>query len=87
MSAAIEEYHVANAGAGPYGITTGPDGALWFSLIHAGHIARRSADGELVVHQLDPPTCRPSLIITWGRWRAVVHRITEQPDHSNHNHR
>jgi len=62
MPVSIQEYRVAETGAGPYGITGGPDGALWFSLVHAGQIARRSVDGQLTVHQLEPATCSPSII-------------------------
>jgi virginiamycin B lyase len=27
----IEEYTLLNGASGPYGIATGPDGALWFT--------------------------------------------------------
>lgn len=43
----IREFPVADAHAGPYGITTGPDGALWLTLIHSGQIARLSGSGDL----------------------------------------
>ncbi|MFJ4674594.1 hypothetical protein [Kitasatospora sp. NPDC088783] len=36
----IEEHPVADAAAGPYSLTTGPDGALWFTLVHSGRIGR-----------------------------------------------
>ena len=62
MSVAIEEYRVADAGAGPYGITTGADGALWLSLVHAGQIARRSIDGARTRSCTSSTTGRPSLI-------------------------
>ncbi|MFC5183054.1 virginiamycin B lyase family protein [Actinomadura harenae] len=38
--AAIEEHTVAGPEDGPYAITTGPDGALWFTLVEAAAIGR-----------------------------------------------
>jgi len=31
MSIRIKEYELPNPESGPYGITTGPDGAIWFA--------------------------------------------------------
>ena len=31
---------------GPYALTTGPDGALWVTLVHAGEVARVGMDGR-----------------------------------------
>jgi virginiamycin B lyase len=42
----IREIPVADQGSGPYHITTGPDGALWLTLIHSGQVARVSPGGE-----------------------------------------
>jgi streptogramin lyase len=50
-------------GAGPYGITAGPDGALWFTLVHHGQIGRLAPGGDLTSHQLDPSSCGPSTIV------------------------
>ena len=36
----ITEYGGLTAGSNPYGITTGPDGALWFTEWNAGQIGR-----------------------------------------------
>lgn len=36
----IAEHAVADSEAGPYAITTGPDGALWFTLVHSGRVGR-----------------------------------------------
>jgi streptogramin lyase len=54
---------VGAAGAGPYAIITGPDGALWITLVHAGHIGRLETGGRLDIHELTSPTCRPAQII------------------------
>ncbi|MET7751902.1 hypothetical protein [Micromonospora sp. NPDC005367] len=61
----IQEFLVSEAGAGPYGVTTGPDGASWLTLVHAGAVARMSADGEVRTWSLGAPESRP-LIITPG---------------------
>ncbi len=34
----IAEFRVSGSDAGPYGITCGPDGALWFTMVHDGRI-------------------------------------------------
>ena len=47
----------------PYGITTGPDGALWFTLVHSGQIGRLVPGGDRRSHQLDP-ACGPTIITT-----------------------
>src|ERR1700710_446798 len=50
-------------GAGPYALTTGPDGALWVTLVHSGQIAQvRPDDGAVRLHDLGAPDCRPSQI-------------------------
>ncbi len=41
---------VSRPDAGPYALTGGPDGALWFTLVHQGAIGRRDADGRIAVH-------------------------------------
>lgn len=57
----VEEYPVP--GAGPYAITTGPDGALWFTLVHSGQIGRLVPGGTPTVHDLDPDA-GPTVIVT-----------------------
>jgi virginiamycin B lyase len=53
---------VASDGAGPYGVTTGPDGALWLTLVHSGQISRIGPDDEVTTHTLDAAGCGPSVI-------------------------
>lgn len=59
---AIAEFSVSGPEAGPYGITAGPDGALWFTMVHHGRIGRITPDGEVTVHQLEPASGGPSII-------------------------
>ena len=40
---------VGGADAGPYGLTAGPDGALWVTLIHSGEIARVTLDAQVTL--------------------------------------
>lgn len=60
----LDQLAVGRSGAGPYAVTTGPDGALWVTLVHAGQIARVTVAGSVALHQLDSPTCQPSQITT-----------------------
>ncbi|MGI5185045.1 virginiamycin B lyase family protein [Dactylosporangium sp. CA-152071] len=41
----MDVFTIAAPGDGPYGITTGPDGALWCTLVHAGAVMRIALDG------------------------------------------
>ena len=59
----ISEITVSAERAGPYGITAGPDGALWVTLVHTAHRTthrRRSAEAPA----LDSPACGPTVITT-----------------------
>ncbi len=38
--------------AGPYGVTVTDDGAVWFTLVHAGQVGRRDPDGSLAFADL-----------------------------------
>jgi virginiamycin B lyase len=50
----VTEISVADAGAGPYSIVTGLDGALWCTLVHAGQIGRLGLDGSVELIDLEP---------------------------------
>ncbi|WP_455908027.1 Vgb family protein [Streptomyces cinereoruber] len=50
----IEEHPVADSAAEPYALTTGPDGALWFTLVHSGRIGRFVPGREPTSHRLAP---------------------------------
>jgi virginiamycin B lyase len=58
----LREFSIADPQAGPYGITTGADGALWLTLIHSGEIARLTVSGEVSRYPAGPATCRPATI-------------------------
>lgn len=76
----VIELPVSNGDAGPYGITTGADGALWITLVHAGAIARLGADQVVSTVSLDAPGCGPTMITAGpdgALWftRSQDHRI------------
>ncbi|AUA14974.1 alpha/beta hydrolase fold domain-containing protein [Streptomyces sp. SID8382] len=48
----VSDFTVSDPAAGPYALTEGPDGALWFTLVHQGAIGRRGADGRITVHSV-----------------------------------
>lgn len=58
---AITEYPLPGPSFGrqPYGITTGPDGALWFTESAASQIGRISTSGEIVEYPLPTPNAWP----------------------------
>jgi streptogramin lyase len=58
----IQEIPVSGPESGPYSITAGPDGALWFTMVHAGTIARLTVDGHVDRYQLANPHSGPSVI-------------------------
>jgi virginiamycin B lyase len=47
-----------------FNVTTGPDQALWLTLIHSGQVARLSPGGDLDSYQAGPSSGRPSIITT-----------------------
>ncbi|SEB61527.1 virginiamycin B lyase [Streptomyces melanosporofaciens] len=55
----VRVFTVSEPDAGPYALTGGPDGALWFTLVHQGAIGRRDADGRITVH---PVGAKPTVI-------------------------
>lgn len=58
----ISRLPVSAPEAGPYAIAASPDDALWFTLVHAGEVARLTPDGGLDRYPLDPASCGPSVI-------------------------
>ena len=63
MTRVVIEQHAVDDG-GPYAIATGPDGALWYTLVRGGRIGRLVPGGTPEMHQLDP-ACGP-MVITSG---------------------
>lgn len=58
-TASITEFTVSDSEAGPYGITVGADGALWFTMVHHGRIDRITDGGDTTSYQLDPASSGP----------------------------
>ncbi len=51
----VREFTVSSPDAGPYALAEGPDGALWFTLVHQDAVARRDpGDGSVTVHPVGP---------------------------------
>ncbi|TYC21850.1 virginiamycin B lyase, partial [Micromonospora sp. MP36] len=46
----------------PYGVVTGPDGALWFTLAQQGQIGRVVPGDEPTLFPLDPADGQPTVI-------------------------
>ncbi|MFV5996962.1 hypothetical protein ACNPQM_32295 [Streptomyces sp. NPDC056231] len=65
----IAENAVADSAAGPYALTTGPDGALWFTLVHSGRIGRLVPGEKPTSHRLEPDS--GPTVITPGPDRAL----------------
>lgn len=61
-AASIKQMPVSGPASGPYAITAGPDDALWFTMVHAGEIARLTPDVRLDRYPLDSVSCGPSVI-------------------------
>src|SRR5215472_5663160 len=59
-----KEFLTPSANSGPYGITTGPDGNLWFTEANANDIVRVEAGGVITVFPIPTPGGGPSVITT-----------------------
>jgi hypothetical protein len=62
-SAAITEYSVPTASSGPGGITTGPDGALWFGEFNANKIGRVTTSGAFTEFAVPTAASEPEGIV------------------------
>nr|BFE32874.1 hypothetical protein GCM10010200_051250 [Actinomadura rugatobispora] len=72
-------------GGGPYAITTGPDGALWFTLNQANAIGRIDVEGTVAIHPLPTEAAAP-VGIAAGDGGAVVRRDRRGADRPDHPH-
>ncbi|MEQ4204233.1 hypothetical protein [Actinopolymorpha sp. B9G3] len=63
QAVSIEEYAVPDRESGPYAVTTGPDNALWFTMVRAGRIGRMTTTGEVTSYPLEPATGAPTVIV------------------------
>ncbi len=62
------EFPVSDGTEGPYGVALGGrPGEVWTTLVHAGVVARRAADGKIERFGLDAPGSRPSVIVPGER--------------------
>ena len=61
---AITEFDVPTPDAAPHGITTGPDGALWFTEQFAGKIGRITTAGAITEFTVPTPGSYPAAIVT-----------------------
>lgn len=59
QSASFTEYAVPTIFAGPYGITTGPDGALWFTEYESSKIGRVTTSGVITEYATPTPDSAP----------------------------
>ena len=62
MRIKIEEYELPHIDSGPYRITRGKDGALWFTQHKANQIGRMTVDGK--VTHIDLPTVNAGVLST-----------------------
>src|SRR5262245_23754173 len=58
----FDEFPIPTAGAGPIGITTGPDGNLWFTEYLANKIGRITPSGTITEFPVPTADSRPSSI-------------------------
>ena len=51
---------IGGPGDGPYAVAVDPQGAVWVTLIHAGHVARITGGREVTLYDLGNPHSRPA---------------------------
>lgn len=81
MDGDLQEFPLPTTGGMPSMITTGPDGALWFTLNQANSIGRIGLDGQLAIQPLATDSSGPVGIHagTRGLWFAEI--LTSQIGH------
>ena len=62
----MDEFPLPTANAGPFGITAGPDGAMWFTELLANRIGRIDSDGNVSEYPLPSAGSMPSMIAAGG---------------------
>ena len=72
----ITEFTIPTAHGSPSGITTGPDGNLWFTEVTGGQIGRITPDAPNTITEFPIPTAnsRPFSIVTGPGRQPLVHR-------------
>jgi virginiamycin B lyase len=51
---------VGSPGEGPYAVAIDPNETVWVALLHSGRVAAVRRNGDVTVHDLGNPACRPS---------------------------
>lgn len=64
MKGTIREYAIAGSDAGPYGITTGKDGALWYTEQKGNRIGRITGKGEMKSFPIPTPDAGAMTIVS-----------------------
>ncbi|GAA0921975.1 virginiamycin B lyase family protein [Nonomuraea longicatena] len=70
----IEEHRLCGPESGPYGLTTGPDGHLWFTEWGANRVGSIGSDSDIEVHPLPTPDSQPhgiALGLDGALWTAL----------------
>lgn len=64
MAQTITEFSLPAAGSGPFGITTGPDGAVWFVEVQANKVGRITTAGTVTEFAIPTPNSSPQWIVS-----------------------
>jgi virginiamycin B lyase len=67
---AVAEFPIPTVQCGPYGITAGPDGNLWFAELAAGKIGRTTPAGAITEYPVPTSNSGP-LNIAAGQGRTL----------------
>lgn len=59
MNIKISEYNLPIEKSGPYGITVGPDGTIWFTEWGSNKIGRITLCGEIIEYQIPTSGSEP----------------------------
>ena len=79
----ITEYPIPLQDTQPIGITSGPDGNIWFTQIHRNRIGRITTGGAITEYRVPTLESGPDGI-TSGRRQPVVHGVRRQPYREDH---
>lgn len=64
VAGTLAEFPIPTAGSGPAAITSGPDGALWFTEIYGNRVGRISPGGAITEFGVPTPNSAPERITT-----------------------
>lgn len=63
MQVKFHEYMIPNLNSGPYGITAGRDGAIWFTEQKGNRIGRITTDGFITEYPIKTANAEPHGIV------------------------